>query len=98
MPAVTLTNLDDLTLTVYLPEDHYKKISLGDQAIISVNSFPGETFNATVTQFAGQNEFMHRNVQTADGHHATVFGIELTVDNFLNKLKPGMPANVTFGE
>jgi hypothetical protein len=37
-------------------------------------------------------------VQTAEGRSTTVFAVEITVDNPTADLKPGMPADVTFGE
>ena len=40
--AMTLGMLDDMTLTVYVPEDRYGEISLGQTARVSVDSFPGE--------------------------------------------------------
>jgi HlyD family secretion protein len=45
----TLANLENLTITVYVPEDRYGEISLGQQAEVNVDSFPGETFQAQVT-------------------------------------------------
>ena len=97
-PLVTLLRLDDLTITVYVPEDRYGSISLGQAAQVSVDSFPGEAFNATVVRIADQAEFTPRNVQTEEGRRTTVFAVDLSVANLDGKLKPGMPADVTFGE
>lgn len=100
-PGATLLiigQLDELTLTVYAPEDRYGSITLGQAATVSVDSFSGEKFTATVTHIADQFEFTPRNVQTADGRKTTVFAVRLTVDNPEGKLKPGMPADVTFGD
>jgi HlyD family secretion protein len=96
--GVTIGNLDDLTITVYVPEDRYGQIGLGDQAIVSVDSFPGEIFTGTVIHIADRAEYTPRNVQTAEGRRTTVFAIELSVDDPDNKLKPGMPADVEFVE
>jgi HlyD family secretion protein len=35
-------------------------------------------------------------VQTEEGRRTTVFAVELKVDNPDGRLKPGMPADVTF--
>ena len=94
---LTLAQLDRLNITVYVPEDRYGQIKLGDQATVTLDSFPGKTFMAKVTFIAGQAEFTPRNVQTAEGRRTTVFAIELAVDNPQGELKPGMPADVCFG-
>jgi HlyD family secretion protein len=94
--AITLGFLDKLTITVYLPEDRYGEISLGDQATVRVDSFPKEVFTAKVIRIADQAEYTPRNVQTTEGRRTTVFAIKLSVDDPDGKLKPGMPADVTF--
>jgi HlyD family secretion protein len=94
---MTLARLSDLTITVYVPEDRYGQLSLGDTVKISVDSFPGESFQGTVVHIADRAEFTPRNVQTAEGRRTTVFAVEVAVENPLGELKPGMPADVCFG-
>jgi len=95
---ITVGQLDALTITVYLPEDQYGNVQLGGTAEVTVDSFPDETFSATVIRIANEAEFTPRNVQTAEGRRTTVFAVELSVDDPAGKLKPGMPADVTFTE
>ncbi|MBN2548779.1 MAG: efflux RND transporter periplasmic adaptor subunit [Anaerolineales bacterium] len=93
--------LDQMTITVYLPEDQYGKIKLGEQARVTVDSFPGQSFIAAVTHIADRAEFTPRNVQTAEGRRTTVFAIKLAISEEASasgKLKPGMPADVRFSE
>ncbi len=94
--ALTMANLSDLTITVYVPEDQYGKIKLGQPATVSVDTFPNETFQAEVVHIADQAEFTPRNVQTVEGRSATVYAIKLKVTDPNNQLKIGMPADVTF--
>jgi HlyD family secretion protein len=94
--AITLALADHLTITVYIPENLYGQISLDQLASVVVDSFPGETFNASVIQIADKAEFTPRNVQTVAGRKTTVFAIKLTLDDPSGKLKAGMPADVTF--
>jgi multidrug resistance efflux pump len=94
--AMTLGLLNDLTITVYVPEDRYGEIKLGQTAQVNVDSFPGENFNAVVVQIADQSEFTPRNVQTAEGRSTTVYAVKLQLDDPSGKLKPGMPADVLF--
>lgn len=95
-PAISIAQLSDLKVTVYVPEDRYGQISLGDTAEVQVDSFPDETFEAVVTHIANQAEFTPRNVQTQEERQTTVYAIELKLGNPEGKLKPGMPADVTF--
>ncbi len=94
--VLSLSRLSDLTITVYIPEDRYGEVALGQTASVTVDSYPGVTFTATVIHISDQAEFTPRNVQTAEGRKTTVFAIKLRVDDPENKLKPGMPADVIF--
>ena len=98
MTAVTIAKLDTLKVTVYISEDRYGEVKLGDSATLSVDSFPNETFSATVTRIADQAEYTPRNVQTKEERQTTVYAVELSVKNPDGKLKPGMPVDVTFGQ
>lgn len=98
-PGVTLmviANLNDLTLKVYVPENRYGQVSLGQTYSVTVDSFPGRTFDGTVTHIADQAEFTPRNVQTVEGRQSTVFAVTLALAPSDGKLKPGMPADVRF--
>jgi multidrug efflux pump subunit AcrA (membrane-fusion protein) len=94
--ALTMADLTDLTITVYVPEDHYGKISFGQTANVRVDSFPDVTFTATVIYISDQAEFTPRNVQTVEGRSATFYAIKLKVNDPNGKLKIGMPADVVF--
>ena len=96
--AVTfgMADLSDITITVYVPEDRYGQISLGQAAQVSVDSFPNQTFTAEVIHIADQAEFTPRNVQTVEGRSSTVYAIKLRVTDSEGKLKIGMPADVLF--
>ncbi len=94
--VLSLGQLANLTITVYVPEDLYGKISLEDKADVTVDSFTGKVFEATVIHISDKGEFTPRNVQTADGRKTTVYAIKLKVTNTDGNLKPGMPADVVF--
>ncbi|HLF26389.1 MAG TPA: efflux RND transporter periplasmic adaptor subunit [Anaerolineae bacterium] len=93
---LTLSQVDDLRVTVFVPEDRYGAIDLGEAVTITADSFPDETFAATVTHIADRAEFTPRNVQTAEGRRTTVFAVRLSVQKAEGKLKPGMPVDVKF--
>lgn len=94
--ALKLADLNNLTITVYVPEDRYGEITLGQTAQVTVDSFPNVVFIATVIHISDKAEFTPRNVQTVEGRSSTVYAIKLKVENADGKLKIGMPADVTF--
>jgi HlyD family secretion protein len=89
--------LSSLEITVYLPEEQYALVRPGEQAQVRVDAYPNRTFSATVLRIANQAEFTPRNVQTVEGRKDTVYAITLSISNPDLALKPGMPADVTFG-
>ncbi len=97
-PVVTLGDLSRLTIRVYVPEDQLGRVRLGDRAKVTVDAFPGETFTATVIFIAQEAEYTPQNVQTAERRKTTVFAVELEIQDPSGRLKPGMPADVTFGD
>ena len=94
---INFGRLDDLTLTVYVPEDRLGEVAPGQPAVVTVDSFVGESFSAHVSKIASQAEFTPRNVQTVEGRKSTVFAVELILSDTGGRLKPGMPADVVFG-
>lgn len=91
-----VAQLDTLELVVYLPEDQYGKVNLGDQVSISIDSYPDRKFAGEVVQIADEAEYTPRNVQTEEGRKATVYSVKIRVENLKHELKPGMPADVDF--
>ena len=96
MQALRIGNLDPVNLTVYVPEDSYGNVYLGQNVEVTVDSFPGEKFIGKIMHIADKAEFTPRNVQTVEGRRSTVYGVDIVVPNPNQKLKPGMPADVTF--
>jgi RND family efflux transporter MFP subunit len=94
--VLTLGQLNEVNLTVYVPEDEYGKIRIGQEVIVTVDSFPGREFTGQVTHIADEAEFTPRNVQTVEGRKTTVYAVEITMPNSDLVLKPGMPADVDF--
>ncbi len=95
-PVMNIGLLDQLSITVYIPENSYGKIKLGETAHIFSDSFPDEIFEAQVVRIADRAEYTPRNVQTKEDRVTTVFAIKLSVADPQGKLKPGMPVDVIF--
>lgn len=95
-PVIVLTLPGSLNITVYVPEEQIGSIKLDQQAVVSVDSFPGKQFTASVTQIADQAEFTPRNVSTTAGRKTTVFAVKLKIEDPDALLKAGMPADLVF--
>ncbi|MCB9149170.1 MAG: efflux RND transporter periplasmic adaptor subunit [Caldilineaceae bacterium] len=91
---MVVADLDQLTLTIYVPEDRYGQVAIGQTFAVTVDSFPGESFSGTVSYISDHAEFTPRNVQTTDSRKTTVYAVKLNLAPSAGKLKPGMPADV----
>ena len=97
-PVVVVADWRELTLKVYLPEDRFGRVALGQTANVSVDAYPGETFDGTVTYIASEAEFTPRNVQTREDRVKSVYAVKLRVPNSDLRLKPGMFADAVFAQ
>ena len=93
--VLSVTNLDTVKLTIYVPETQIGQIKLGDAIPVSVDSFPEKTFTGKVIFINSQAEFTPRIVQTKSERVNTVFQVKLEIPNPDFDLKPGMPADAT---
>jgi len=92
-PLLTIADLSEVILTVYVPETQIGLVKLGQRAVVTVDSYPGRGFPGQVTYIADQAEFTPRNVQTKEERVNIVFAVKITLPNPEGKLKPGMPAD-----
>jgi len=92
-PLITLADLDDVTLTVYVPEDQLGKVQLGQLVSVTVDAYPDRTFRGTVAFIASEAEFTPKNVQTREERVNMVFAVKVKLPNEDHALKPGMPAD-----
>jgi HlyD family secretion protein len=90
---LTLGHLDQVTLTVYVPENRLGQVKIRQAVAVSVDSFPGRTFEGTVVRIADEAEFTPRNVQTQEERVNMVFAVEVCIPNSDHALKPGLPAD-----
>jgi multidrug resistance efflux pump len=54
---MTIANLDEVTLTIYIPEDEIGKVKVGQTVEVSVDSFPDKVFEGRVNYIASEAEF-----------------------------------------
>jgi len=90
---LTLGDLDEVTLTVYVPEDKLGYVSIGQQVEVRVDSFPDRTFLGSVIAIAHEAEFTPRNVQTQEERVNMVFAVDVSIPNPDRDLRPGLPAD-----
>ncbi len=94
-PLLTIADLDEVTLTVYVPEADLGQVSLGQQVKVTVDSYQ-EIFGGVVSHIASEAEFTPKNVQTQAERVYMVFAVKIRLDNVDHRLKPGMPADAAF--
>ena len=101
VPGVTLltvANLDQVTLTIYVPEDKLNRVYLGQTVEVRVDSFAEQAFAGIVSYISQQAEFTPRNVQTQEERVNTVFAVQVKLPNPEHLLKPGMPADAVIDD
>jgi len=97
-PGATLLELGDLDqvmLTVYVPEDRLGWVRIGQAVEVRVDSFPDRTFVGSVVAIANEAEFTPRNVQTQEERVNMVFAVDVRIPNPDHLLKPGVPADAS---
>jgi len=94
-PAVTIADLKNIWLKIYIPEPQLGLIKLGQVGEITTDSYRGKVYRGTVTFISSEAEFTPKNVQTQEERVKLVFAVKVTVDNLNQELKPGMPADAT---
>lgn len=100
MPGSTLLeigHLDRLELRVYLPEEKFGQVMLGQAVRVTVDAYPGQIFTGTVMRLANEAEFTPTNVQTKEDRTRLVYAVTIGLDNSDLTLKPGMISDVMFG-
>jgi HlyD family secretion protein len=97
-PAAALfliADLEELTLTVFVPEAELGRVKLSQSTQVSVDAYE-HLFEGIVTHIASSAEFTPRNVQTQEERVHMVFAVKVSLDNDDGLLRPGMPADATF--
>jgi len=94
-PLLTIANLDEVTLVLYIPENRIGQVKIGQAVEVTVDSFPDRVFIGGIDSIAGEAEFTPRNVQTQEERVNLVFAVDVTIPNPDHELKPGMPADAT---
>ncbi|HPA48448.1 MAG TPA: efflux RND transporter periplasmic adaptor subunit [bacterium] len=92
-PVISIMDTSHLWVRAYVPENRLN-IRVDQKVPISVDSYPGETFAAHISFIARQAEFTPGNVQTPEDRSQQVFRIKVTIDEGLDRARPGMVTDV----
>ncbi|MFH1087330.1 MAG: efflux RND transporter periplasmic adaptor subunit [Chloroflexota bacterium] len=93
VPVLRIMRLDEVTLTTYVAESRIGLVKLGQEAIVTVDSYPGESFSGRVVFISPQALFTPKNIQLREEREKMVFPVKVRLANPQQKLKPGMPAD-----
>jgi HlyD family secretion protein len=92
-PIVTLGDIEDLWMNVYVGPSVVGKVHLGDPVDISVDAHPGKVFAGKIIFISQEAEFTPKNIQTKEERTKLVYRLKVAIRNVDQKLKPGMPAD-----
>ncbi|MDX1996212.1 MAG: efflux RND transporter periplasmic adaptor subunit [Thermoanaerobaculia bacterium] len=93
-PVASLLEPGQLWVRVFVPEPRLGEVHVGQNAAITVDSFPGRSFPGRVRAIADLGEYTPRNLQTLDQRSDQVFAVEVVIDPTAPELKAGMAALV----
>ena len=75
--ALTLLNLDDMFMTIYLPTDKAGQVALHGEARIVLDALPGQPIPATVSFVAPKAQFTPREVETRTEREKLMFRLKV---------------------
>lgn len=94
-PVLTLTNLDDRWVRIYVREDRIGAVRLGQAATLSSDTYRGKTYTGEVMFISPEAEFTPKSVQTTEERVKLVYAVKVRITgDGGHDLKPGMPADV----
>lgn len=96
VPLLEVADLGQMTLTVYVPLERIGQVQVGQAARVSVDAYPGRSFDGVVTAIAARVEFTPKNILAAGERSEAVLAVTVALPggNQQGALKPGMPADV----
>ena len=78
--VLTLLDLSDVYMTIFLPAHAAGLLALGDEARVTLDPVPGYVFPARVTFVATEAQFTPKSVETAEEREKLMFRIKLSID------------------
>ena len=95
LPVLSILNPDDRWVRIYVREDQVGRVSVGQEAVLSADSYPERTYRGRVIFIASEAEFTPRNVQTAEERVKLVYRVKVQItEDPSYDLKAGLAADV----
>ncbi len=96
--ALTLANLDQVTLTIYVPGSDLGQVALGQSIHVRVDAFADRIFPGTLVFISDKAEYTPRSVRTPSDRVKLVYAVKIKIANADHALKPGMQAEAQLGK
>lgn len=87
-------NPENIEINAYVSEANIGRVIVGQETVISIDSYENEYFTGKVTKINNLAEFTPKNIQTKEERVNTVFKVTIKAIETDGALKPGMPADV----
>jgi multidrug efflux pump subunit AcrA (membrane-fusion protein) len=90
-PIITVVNMADMWVDIYLPEKLLPTIKLNAELPITSPTFPGKSFHGRVVFISPKSEFIPASGTSGDAQESATFRIKLMLDaDAQAQLHPGM--------
>ena len=94
--VLTLLDLEDAYMTIFLPTDDASRLAIGDEARIILDAAPEYVVPATVSYVSPQAQFTPKMVETQDEREKLMFRVKVRIDpallrKFADRVKVGVP-------
>jgi HlyD family secretion protein len=95
---VTILDLSDVYMTVFLPTGESGRVALGSEARIVLDSVPNAVFPATVSFVAAEAQFTPKTVETVNERQKLMYRVKLAIDpklleTYRDYVKAGLTGN-----
>jgi HlyD family secretion protein len=93
--VLTLLDLSDVYLTIFLPARDAGRLAIGDEARVVLDVAPQYVFPANVTFVATEAQFTPKTVETSEEREKLMFRVKLSIDpelrtRYENQVKTGL--------
>lgn len=93
--VLTILDLKDVYMTIYLPADVAGQLTLGDEARVILDPLPQYVFPATISFVATDAQFTPKSVETAEERQKLMFRVKLqgdpaVLDKYHSAVKTGV--------
>jgi HlyD family secretion protein len=89
----SIADLSSIELKIYVDETEIGKVKPGQDADVTVDTFPAKVFKGKVSFISPEGEFTPKIIQTHKERVKLVYLVKILIPNPDLELKPGMPAD-----